>query len=192
MKTLALLLILALFTACAPRTPSPIASMDSRALAARHWRVAVLDLNYGYEAAGTFGSTTYVSAGKNGGKVVAGVLAADLAKLPNFTVIDRGEMAKVLAAASLPQSGVVDPASASRIGELLGADAVITGELTDYVVWNKMGNGGSTISFSIRMVDTNSGQVLLDASISRPRLKVDSYANVQMTCKELVDDIRNR
>jgi curli biogenesis system outer membrane secretion channel CsgG len=192
MKTLYLLLILAVFAACAPAYLPPTVSMDRDLLTSRNWKVAVLDLNYEFEGSGAIGSMEYLGAGKDGGKVVAGILAANLAELPNITIVERGQIAKVLEEAALQQSGVADTGSVVRIGRLLGADAVITGDLTDYVLWEARGTSGTTISFSIRMIDTDSGRVLLNASITRPRPLVDTFANVQMTCKELVDDIRKR
>lgn len=192
MKILSLLLSLAIFAACAPASPPPTVSLDRSVLSTRNWKVAVLDLNYEFEGTGSIGTMQYLSAGKDGGKVVAGILAANLAELPYFTIIERGQIAKVLEEAALQQSGLADAGSAARIGALLGADAVITGDLTDYVLWEARGTSGTTVSFSIRMIDTDSGRVLLNAAITRPRPLVDTFANMQMTCKELVDDIRKR
>lgn len=192
MKTFSLLLILAVFAACAPANLPPTVSLDRTALSTRNWKVAVLDLNYEFEGAGAIGSMQYLGAGKDGGKVVAGILAANLAELPNIVIVERGQIARILAETALQQSGVADAGAVARIGKLLGADAVITGDLTDYVLWEARGTSGTTVSFSIRMVETDSGRVLMNASITRPRPLVDTFANVQMTCKELVDDIRKR
>jgi len=187
-----LLLALACLAACVPVQVPPTIALEKDALSAQHWNVAVLDLNYEFEEPGTMGITKYQSAGRKGGQLIARILSADLAELPNFTIVDREDTDKVLAELALQQTGVVDVDSARKIGELTGADAVITGELSDYVIWDTVGSTGSTVSFSIRMIDTKSGRVLLNASISRARPLVDSFANVQLTCKELVDGIKNR
>jgi len=187
-----LLLALSGLGACAPVQVAPTIAMEKSALSAQHWNVAVLDLNYEFEEPGTIGVTKYKSAGKDGGRVVAGILAANLAELPNFTIVDRENTDQVLAELALRQTGVVDAKSAMEVGKLTGADAVITGDLTDYVIWDALGKTGSTVSFTIRMIDAKSGRVLLNASISRARSLVDSFANVQLTCKELVDGIKNR
>jgi curli biogenesis system outer membrane secretion channel CsgG len=184
-----MLVVLAGLAGCAPLQVPPTLTMEKETLTARRWNVAVLDLNYEFEEPGVIGATHYQSAGKDGGKVVAGELAANLAKLPKVTVIDRENLDKVLAEAALQQTGVVDAASAREVGKLAGADAVVTGDLTDYVIWDALGSTGSTVSFNVRMIDTKTGKVLVNASISRARPLVDSFTNVQLTCKELYNAI---
>jgi len=49
-----------------------------------------------------------------------------LMKVVNFTVVDRSEVARVLQEQQFSSSGVVDPATAARLGKLLGATAVLT------------------------------------------------------------------
>lgn len=81
---------------------------------------------------------------------------------------------------------------AVEIGKMSGADAVILGELTDYIIWDNVSGFGSTVSFSIRMIDVESSNVVLSAAISRARHSVDSFANAQLTAKELVETIKSR
>jgi len=73
---------------------------------------------------------------------------------------------------------------------MTGADAVIIGELTDYIIWDNVSGYGSTISFSIRMIELQSSRVILSAAISRARSFVDSFANTQLTSKELIESIQ--
>jgi len=188
-KIIYLLVVLGCLAGCASMQPPPTLTMEKTTLEARRWNVAVLDLNYEFEEPHVIGDTRYQSAGKDGGKVVAGGLAANLAKLPKVTVIDRENLDKVLAGAALPQTGAIDAASALEIGKLAGADAVVFGDLTDYVIWDAPGGSGSTVSFNVRMIDTGNGKVLVNASISRPRPQVDAFANVQLTCKDLYNAI---
>ncbi|MCP5003778.1 MAG: hypothetical protein GY941_07475 [Planctomycetes bacterium] len=159
---------------------------------ARHWNVAVVDLNYNYEKEGQVGPTHWVSNGSNGGRVVAGLLASELAKLDNISVVERGAMDKVLAEQALQLSGVVDTETSIKIGRIVGAEAVLTGELTDYVLWDNPAGYGSTIACSIRMIDVQSGNVILSSAISRSRLFMDVLANCQLTIAEIVVGIQKQ
>ena len=75
---------------------------------------------------------------------------------------------------------------------MVGADAVVIGELTDYVYWENVAGYGSTVSFSIRMVDVQTNKVILNSSISRVRHNTEPFANVQLTTEELVNTIKNK
>ncbi|MEO0073875.1 MAG: CsgG/HfaB family protein [candidate division WOR-3 bacterium] len=52
--------------------------------------------------------------------------ALQLMKVPKFVVVDRSEVSRILQEQQLSYSGVVDPATAARLGKLLGASAVMT------------------------------------------------------------------
>jgi hypothetical protein len=43
---------------------------------------------------------------------------------------------------------LVDQEAAIQLGRLNGADAIIVGELTDFVYWKNTGATGPTVSFS--------------------------------------------
>lgn len=179
-------------TSCVPVQVAPSISMEKDILFSRNWNVAVLDLNYEFEEEGTLNMTHYLSAGKDGGRVVANLLTSELSNIDNFKLIERSEIAKLLDEQALQQSGVISPENAIEIGKMAGADAVILGDLTDYIIWDNISGGGSTISFSIRMIDLQSSRVIMNAAISRARPYVDSFANAQLTTKEIVDEIQKK
>jgi curli biogenesis system outer membrane secretion channel CsgG len=185
-------LTLLAIVSCVPVQVAPTVTMEKDLLFSRNWQVAVLDLNYEFEEDGTINMTNYKSAGKDGGRVVANLLASELSTLDNFKMIERSEIAKLLDEQALQQSGIIDPDEAKKIGKMAGADAIILGDLTDYIIWENISGGGSTISFSIRMIDLQSGQVIMNAAISRARPYVDSFANVQLTAKEIVEAIQDK
>jgi curli biogenesis system outer membrane secretion channel CsgG len=174
---------------CVPVQVAPTITMEKDLFFGREWNVAVLDLNYEFEETGTISMTNYKSAGKDGGRVVANLLASELSNIKNIKIIERSEIAKLLDEQALQQSGIIDPEQARKIGKMAGADAVIMGELTDYIIWENLSGAGSTISFSIRMIDLQSSRVIMNAAISRARAYVDSFANTQLTTKEIVEGI---
>ncbi len=191
MKQLLLMLTGAiLLSSCASFKAKPVVSVDTELYHSRSWRTAVLDLDYEYEDEGTMGATNYVSAGKDGGAVIAGLLANELAGLENIKIIERRKIEAILAEQEIQLSGAIDGDSAVEIGRLTGADGVGVGELVDYVYWQSLGVSGTTVSFSMRMIDIETGEVLFNASISRARSLTDIFPNSQVTVNELVDAIR--
>lgn len=168
----------------------PGVSVDQDEFRSQSWSVAVFDLNYEYEGEGMIGATKYVSAGENGGDVVSGLIATELSNLENVTVIEREVLSEILEEQSFQMSGMIDPDTAIDIGRLTGADAVVVGDLTDYVYWENTGVTGTTVSFSMRMIRVETGKVLLSGSISRVRSLVDIFPNAQLTTKELMDAMK--
>jgi len=119
---LLLLLIFGVFISCAPLQVAPTISIEKNLFQSKTWNVAVLDLDYEFEEEGTISISKYKSAGKDGGRVVAGILAAELASLNNIKTIERQRVAKIIDEQALQQSGLVNSESAVEIGKLVGAD----------------------------------------------------------------------
>ena len=71
---------------------------------------------------------------KNDGVGLSGKIEAELArqrldKKPYFTVLSRKDLNKIIAEQKLQSSEMVDASTATRIGEVIGAQAIITGEV---------------------------------------------------------------
>lgn len=181
---------LILLQSCASYYVSPGVSADNDIFFSRSWRVAVLDLNYEFEDEGRIGGTNYISAGENGGSVVSGLLSLELSNIENIEIIEREDISAVLEEQSLQLSGITDPNSAVDVGRLTGADAVVVGDLTDYVYWDNTGVTGTTVSLSMRMIDVETGKVFLSGSISRVRSFMDIFPNAQLTINELVNEMK--
>ncbi len=189
-RYISVFILLAVLTACTPVQIAPSVSMQKEILSSKNWNVAVLDFNYEFEGEGNVSGTNYVSAGKDGGRVVADLLSAELVRLDNVTLIERSQISKVLDEQALQQSGAIKTETAASVGKLVGADAVVMGELTDYVSWSNLAGYGSTISFSMRMIEAETGKVIMNGSISRVRQFIEPFPNAQLTTKELIDSIQ--
>ncbi len=184
--------LLAFLFACTSVQVAPTVSVEKEILKNKNWSIAVFDLQYELEKEGTISGVRYFSAGEDGGKVVANIIAADMAKMENIRVIDRNQITKVLEEQALQQSGIIDSETAVQVGKLVGANAVVVGELTDYVHWESLTGPGSTVSFSIRMIDSESSRVVINSTISRARAYVEPIPNAQLTIKELVESIQKQ
>ncbi len=94
---------------------------------------------------------------ENGRKNMASVLITErlfshIASRQEIELIERGRLDAILKEQGLQSSGIVDARTASTIGAVLGADAVITGTVID------IGNG--MVELNARLVDTQTARVL--------------------------------
>ncbi len=64
------------------------------------------------------------------GKGLAAILVTELVENGTYVVLEREQLDRVLAEQDLQQSGRVDPATAVRVGKLLGAEAIVVGTVT--------------------------------------------------------------
>ncbi len=117
---------------------------------ARRKRVAVFDFDYATVQSGTaalFGTNVDV------GKGICDLLVTYLVKDGTYSVIERKALDKILAEQNFSNSNRADPASAAKIGKLLGVDAIIVGSVTqfgnDTKSTNVGGGGGGFGGFGI-------------------------------------------
>jgi curli biogenesis system outer membrane secretion channel CsgG len=143
----------------------------------RH-RVAVLDFGYA-----TVMTTSQAIFGTNVdiGKGIADMLIDKLLADGTYRVIERNALDKVLHEQDFSNSNRADPNTAAKIGHVLGVDAVITGDITQFgrddenknyggaVVgaWTHGAFGGvnkheakAVVAITVRMVDATSGEIL--------------------------------
>src|SRR5260370_11727356 len=92
-------------------------------------RVAVMDFDYGTvrpNVAQIWGSDQDV------GKCIADLLVQKLVQDGNYRVIERKALDKILAEQNFSNSDRADPATAAKIGKVLGVDAIIIGSITNF------------------------------------------------------------
>ena len=99
----------------------------------------------------------YTSAKASEGPVVVQErLLTALTERKGITLIERGQLKKVLGELNLEASGAMDESAVKKVGQLLGADAVVTGTLND-VKENRT-------EINARVVETETGKILAGAS----------------------------
>ena len=105
-------------------------------------RVAVFDFD---NAAATGGmvSPFFTMTGPNVGKTVAELMVNRLVQGGTYSVIERAALDKLLQEQNLSNTDRFDPATAARIGRILGVDAIIIGSITEYTNDDKVTGGGS-------------------------------------------------
>ena len=111
----------------------------------RKKRVAVFDFDYATvrtNSAALFGSDVDV------GKGIADLLVKRLVQDGTYSVIERKALDKILAEQNFSNSDRANPASAAKLGKLLGVDAIIIGSITKFGNETKntnVGGGGGGI-----------------------------------------------
>ncbi|HEX8894780.1 MAG TPA: CsgG/HfaB family protein [Terriglobales bacterium] len=123
--------------------PLVIAQTTASATApARKKRVAVFDFDYATvqsASAAAFGTNVDV------GRGIADLTVKYLVQDGTYSVIERKAMDKILAEQNFSNSDRANPASAAKIGKLLGVDAIIVGSVTQFgndTQNQKVGGGG--------------------------------------------------
>jgi len=105
------------------------------------------------------------------GKYTSEELTTKLFQTRKFIVIERSLMEKVLREQKLSLSGIVDEASARKLGKILGVDAVCSGTIADL---------GKTIKINARLISTETGTLFSVASVE---IQKDSRVKILMTKK---------
>ncbi len=106
------------------------------------------------------------------GEAAADELVTQLFQTGAFSVIERSQLAAVLAEQDLGASGAVDTTTAARIGQLLGAQLILTGSITQFSIERRSGGFrrlGLSVSraesiVDVRLVNTTTGEIMLAES----------------------------
>jgi len=84
--------------------------------------------------------------------IVTERLTSEIAENPRLEVIERSRLEEVLREQKLGAKGVVDPVTAKKIGNILGADAVVTGSVIDI--------DDKNVEVNARLVDTENAHII--------------------------------
>ena len=112
---------------------------SATAFAQEKRRVAVMDFNYAAvssSVAAMFGTNQDV------GKGIVDLLIDRLVNDGTYRVMERQAMSKLITEQNFSNSNRADPASAAKIGKLLGVDTIIVGDITQFGRDDKNTNAG--------------------------------------------------
>lgn len=175
--TLAAALMLSMLPAAAQKQSAQTAPPPPPVPAGARRKVAVLDFNYATvmtSVQAIFGTNQDI------GKGITDLLVDKLVNDATYRVIERAAMAKILAEQNFSNSNRVDTSSAAKIGKLLGVDAIIIGDITQFGrddsnkgaggIGSSLGRYGlgqigiqkskCTVAITGRLVDVNTGEIL--------------------------------
>jgi TolB-like protein len=81
---------------------------------------------------------------------------------PDLQVVERLRLTAVLREQKLSGSGIIDPATAKKLGEVVGAEVIVTGTLTPF---------GDTVRLSARALDVGTARVVAAATGDIPKTR---------------------
>jgi len=158
-------------------------------------RVAVFD----FDNAAVQGGITLAFAGTNSpnlGKAAADLLITKLVQDGSLSVLERSAIDKLLAEQDFSNTNRTDPATAAKLGRVLGVDTIILGTITHYDYVDKTTGGGGShfggfggssmktkhdinaaVQISVRLVSPDTAEVLAVTQgvgeVNRKGVKVD-------------------
>ena len=78
----------------------------------------------------------------------------------NFEVVDRTHLKTLLKEHKLSDSGVLDPATVTKLGQIAGIQALITGTLTPF---------GDSVELAVKVLDVNTAQMIGATNANIPK-----------------------
>ncbi len=115
------------------------------------------------------------------GEGLAEMLTSELVKTGRFIVVERQAVGDIVKEQELGQTGLVRRESAAPTGQMLGAQIVVRGAITEFearasgggagVRWRDLGIEGKAenahVGLDLRLIDTSSGQVMASHNVSK-------------------------
>jgi TolB-like protein len=105
------------------------------------------------------------------GRFLAEELSVSLASSDNgFEVVDRTNLKAIIKESKLSLTGLIDPATAQKIGKIAGTDALITGTLTPF---------GDSVRLAVKVLDTGTAKIITASTINIAKTKAieDLFSN---------------
>ncbi len=104
----------------------------------------------------------------------ADILTTEMVKTGKFKMMERENLRTVIKEQNLGRSGRIDPATAARIGKIIGVEYIITGAVTEYGQSRAGGGGGGVhigkkgyhATVDIRIVDAETSEIVFADSAS--------------------------
>ncbi|MEP7012410.1 MAG: FlgO family outer membrane protein [Acidobacteriota bacterium] len=103
-------------------------------------------------------------------------LTTSLVQAGSFQVVERSQLDRILAELKLDRSGLVDAESAKKVGKFLGADAILTGTITELSTY---------VGVNCRIIDGLTGEVRGAAGV---KIAKDADVNKIMATAKPVED----
>lgn len=110
-------------------------------------------------------------------KGLAQMLISDLAGSDAVRIVERDRLQEILAELKLEQSAKIDPASAAKVGKLLGARFMVLGGYFDL---------GGTLRIDARVVEVETGKIVNSAGVNG---KVDDFLDLEQKLSGKIGEI---
>lgn len=169
-KVIILLLLFSLIHGCAAGNQFNVdASKSKKFPPSQEMKIGVLQFvapaagTTHYSTLGPQGTTTTP---ENAGAAVADAVSSALMNVQNVVLIERSQLEKILNENQLSISGVVKNPDFTLLGKILPVDALVIGNVTNFCQWHEALNNGAAVTYSARLVNIHSGEVLFTINCS--------------------------
>ncbi|MCX5786698.1 MAG: hypothetical protein NTX59_13535 [Elusimicrobia bacterium] len=118
------------------------------------------------------------------GGAASDILITELVKSGKFIVVERDKMNKIMEEQKLQAQGTIDAQTAVQLGKIMGLEAIIVGSVSqfgvktegsDYLITQSK-QQVADVTVDIRLIDTQSGQVLMaDSGKGQAKSKKKSF-----------------
>lgn len=109
------------------------------------------------------GSRTTVA---NGGEAVADAVSSGMLGVTGIQLVERAQLKKILEEHNLSLAELFESPDLKKLKGVLPIHGLILGTVTEFCNWHGGINWGSTVGFNGRLVDVDTGQVLLTFTCS--------------------------
>jgi len=110
-------------------------------------------------------------------KGLAQMLISDLAGSDAVRIVERDRLQEILAELKLAESAKIDPASAAKVGKLLGARYMVLGGYFDL---------GGTLRIDARVVEVETGKIVNSAGVNG---KVDDFLDLEQKLSGKIGEV---
>lgn len=126
---------------------------------------------------------SYGYMGKDAGDAFAEMLTTALVKTGNYTVIERNELSQLLQEQGLGAAGITTQESAAQVGQVLGAELVIIGAVSEFGNSRQttggntrrlgvgIDNSKATVAVDVRIIDPTTSEILAAEDIRKSKSK---------------------
>ena len=91
------------------------------------------------------------------GRLISEELITKFSNMPEYTVVERSQLKKAMDEIKLEATGLLDPKSATKLGKMVGADAIVTGTIAKL---------GEAYRVNARVFSTETAEVLCGAAVT--------------------------
>ncbi len=109
-------------------------------------------------------------------RAITDMFITELWKTQMFSIVERSRLEAIAREHRLAASGLVDEATAARLGKLLGVEAIITGSITQFTLKKRggvlpipnvggiaFGEAEAFVTLDVRMINVETGEIMLVA-----------------------------
>ena len=100
------------------------------------------------------------------GSSVSDMVVTELLRTQKYSLVERGQMAKVLSETELAMAGLSET-KAVEAARMLGAEAVVIGTVDEYGTQAKGGDTYAVVGLAIRLIDCANGKIIWSADLSK-------------------------